>query len=77
MICPRCDVYCCITPYSFPDEWCPFCGMNPAVSGPAPPPKELTGLAGIVWDGTMTTSYGGVQRFINPAYERWVRKELN
>lgn len=27
---------------------CWMCGMNPAVAGPPPPPKELVGLAGLI-----------------------------
>lgn len=46
--CPRCDVHCLRWQHARWNFWCAICGMDPTVEGPAPPPKELVGLAGII-----------------------------
>lgn len=35
--CPRCDVPAEPTMWSYPQGWCPICGIDPSVEGPARP----------------------------------------
>lgn len=52
--CPRCN--CAAAPLGATWRyrgtgvagWCIFCGMDPLTQGPAQPPKELAGLAGLL-----------------------------
>lgn len=48
VLCPRCRIYCGQWEHAGWNFWCDFCGMDPLVEGPPPPPTEFEGLAGIV-----------------------------